>query len=254
LEIREKMPVNRPYRRTCRQFTDGKYHGEYIYHQKYAQSPEHYVRAFLLLLKDLQNLFDYIEPADKNLSCYSYRIHALLLRTCVEVEANCKAILKENGYVKRSEMNINDYKKINTTHRLSSYQVKIPIWNGAENIRSPFLPWASGNILPWYRAYNTTKHDRHEKIEEATFEHLLDATCGLLVILSAQFKTCDFRPGPCYIIVSEFVEDGMRRGIGEYFLVKFPDDWPDEMKYEFDWQTLKDESDPFQTIDYNQIS
>lgn len=247
------MPANRPYRRTCRQFTDGKYHEKYIYHPKYAESPEHYVRAFLLLLKDLQDLFDYVEPADKNLNCYSYRIHALLLRACVEVEANCKAILKENRYVKSGDMNMNEYKKINTTHHLSSYQVKIPIWNGAENIRSPFLPWASGSPLPWYQAYNTTKHDRHKKFEEATFEYLLDATSALLIILSAQFKTYDFRPSLSYVVTSEFCEGGMRQGIGEYFLIKFPDDWPDELKYEFDWQTIKDEDDPFQTIDYHHV-
>jgi hypothetical protein len=67
-------------------------------HPKYAQSPEHYVRAFLMILNDLQEILDFVEPADQNLSCYSYRIHALLLRACIEVEANCKAILKENRY------------------------------------------------------------------------------------------------------------------------------------------------------------
>lgn len=77
------MTINRPYRRTCRQFMDGEY-GEggrwgYIVHPKFAQSPSHYIRGFTLLLKDLQELFDYVEPAEQNLACYSYRIHALLL-------------------------------------------------------------------------------------------------------------------------------------------------------------------------------
>ena len=93
------MPVSRPYRRTCRLFSDGNYSWSgrlaYIRHPKFAKAPEHYIRAFLLLLKDLYDLFDYVEPADNNIDCYSYRIHALLLRACVEVEANCKAILVE---------------------------------------------------------------------------------------------------------------------------------------------------------------
>ncbi len=165
------MAVDRPYRRTCRQFADGKYaeggRSGYIVHPMFANSPSHYVRAFLLLLKDLQELFDYVEPADKNLSCYSYRIHALLLRACVEVEANCKAILAENGYSKSSDMNMVDYKKINTTHRLSSYQVKVPYWNGSKEMRSPFSAWASGAALPWYQAYNITKHNRLAEFEEA---------------------------------------------------------------------------------------
>jgi hypothetical protein len=37
-------------------------------HPKFAVDPHHYVRAFLVLQKDLLELFDYIEPADKNLT------------------------------------------------------------------------------------------------------------------------------------------------------------------------------------------
>lgn len=163
------MPVTCPYRRTCRQFVDGSYseggRWQYMLHPKFAQAPEHYVRAFLLLLKDLQELFDYIEPADKNLHCYSYRIHALLLRACVEVEANCKAILKENGYSKSDNWNMDDYKKIDKTHLLSSYQVQAPNWKGSERVRSPFSNWSTGGPLPWYQAYNATKHDRHSEFE-----------------------------------------------------------------------------------------
>jgi hypothetical protein len=250
------MSVNRPYRRTCRQFVDGSYteggRWAYIIHPKFAKSPGHYVRAFLLLLKDLQELFDYIEPADSNLSCYSYRIHSLLLRACIEVEANCKAILKENGYTKSRDMSMDDYKKINTTHRLSSYQVKVPYWSGTKDTRAPFAVWATGGTLPWYKAYNTTKHDRHVEFEEATFDHLIDACCGVLVILSAQFETNDFSPGNT-LLALEGPNDGMESGIGEYFRVKFPDDWPQDLRYEFDWQQLKDEPDPFQNIDYSKI-
>lgn len=251
------MSINRPYRRTCRQFVDGSYteggRWEYMVHPKYAQSPGHYVRGFLLLLKDLQELFDYVEPADCNLACYSYRIHALLLRACVEVEANCKAILKENGYTKSHDMNMDDYKKINATHRLSSYQVKVPYWSGTKDIRTPFAAWATSGTLPWYKAYNTTKHDRHAEFEEATFDHLIDACCGVLAILSAQFETNDFSPGNT-LLALEGPNDGMESGIGGYFRVKFPDDWPQELRYEFDWQKLKNEPDPFQTIDYSMIA
>ena len=255
------MSINLPFRRTCRQFVDGKYteggRWQYMVHPKFAQSPEHYVRAFLLLLKDLQELFDYIEPADENLPCYSFRIHALLLRASVEVEANCKAIMKENGYLKTNKwgkdiMNIEDYRKINVTHRLSSYQVKDPYWNGTKNVRSPFSAWSSGGTLPWYEAYNTAKHDRHSGFKEATFDHLLDACCGVLVILSAQFETNDFSPGNS-LLALHGPNDGMESGIGGYFRVKFPNDWPLEMRYDFDWQKLKNEPDPFRTIDYSKI-
>jgi len=222
-------------------------------HPKFAQSPEHYVRAFLILLKDLQEVFDYVEPADKNLGCYSYRIHALLLRACVEVEANCKAILAENGYAKSGDWNMNDYRKIERTHLLSAYEVKVPHWSGSRAIRSPFFAWASGGLLPWYHAYNTTKHDRHSQFEQATFDHVLDAYCGLLVLLSAQFETNDFSPGNT-LLALEGAADGMESGIGDYFRVRFPTNFPPGLRYEFDWQQLKNDPDPFQTIDYSTIT
>ena len=253
------MGIDRPYKRTCRQFVGGDYTSggwTYVLHPKYAQSPSHYIRAFLLLQKEIQNLFDYVEPADINLACYSYRIHSLLLRACVEVEANCKAILKENGYSKKGDMNMGDYKKINHTHRLSSYEVKIPYWNGSKNIRTPFSNWSTDNSLPWYEAYNASKHDRLAEFERATFDHLLDACCGVLIVLSAQFETNDFAPGNVLMALSgssDGTNDGMESGIGDYFRVKFPNDWPEELQYDFDWKTIKDEPDPFQTFDYSKL-
>ncbi len=257
------MPVIRPYRRTCRQFVDGSYadsgNSGYITHPKFAQEPGHYIRAFLLLIKDLQEVFDYIEPADENLGCFSYRIHALLLRACVEVEANCKAILKENGYIKKSkkgndlDLKMEDYKKINTTHRLSSYQVKIPYWRGSQDILSPFSAWSTGDLLPWYVAYNKTKHDRQVVFQDANFGHLLNACCGVLVMLSAQFEREDFSPGDSVLSFGG-PDDGMESGIGGYFRVKFPNDWPPGLRYDFDWQKLRAEIDPFQNIDYSKIT
>ena len=85
------MAVNKPLRRTYFQFVDGLYdevgRSQYVTHPDFANSPEHYIRSFLILQKDLRELFDYVEPADRNLRTYSYRIHSLLLRECVEVEA-----------------------------------------------------------------------------------------------------------------------------------------------------------------------
>lgn len=96
------MPLAKPFKRCCRQYANGSYSDSgrwrYILHAKYAESPENYIRAFLLIQKDLIQLFDYIEPSDINQHCYSYRIHELLLRTCVETEANFRAVLSENGY------------------------------------------------------------------------------------------------------------------------------------------------------------
>jgi len=202
--------------------------------------------------KDFYELFEYVEPADKNKDCYSYRIHALLLRVCIEVEANCKAILKENGYSRPGDWNMGDYKKIEKTHLLSEYEIMVPNWIGTKSNRLPFSSWSSGRSLPWYEAYNTTKHDRHSEFEKATFDHLIDACCGLIALLSAQFGTFDFLSGPDVVICNP--TDDRESGIGGYFRVRFPINWLMELRYDFDWQSLKDDPDPFQTIDYSIIA
>jgi hypothetical protein len=200
-------------------------------------------------LKDVQHLFDYVEPSDANLPCYSYRIHELLLRTCVEVEANCKAILSDNGYTRSGDWNLTDYRKIEASHRLSCYLVKFPFWHGPSLTRTPFAAWASGGSLPWYNAYNAIKHDRHNAFSQATFQHLTDAFAGLLAILSSQFYTHDFSPAGDFI-VSEGPDDGMESGIGGYLRVKFPDDWQAGDRYDFEWDAIKSDSDPFQEYNY----
>ena len=72
----------------------------YILDPDYAKSPEHYVRSFLLIQEDILRLFQFIEPSDINLQTYSFRIHELYMRICIEIEANFKAIFDENKYSK----------------------------------------------------------------------------------------------------------------------------------------------------------
>lgn len=248
------MSINKPYKRTIRQFTEearkqgGLWH--YIQHEDFAESPEHYVRAFLIILKDYQNLLDYIEPADINLQTYSFRIHELLLRVCIEMEANCVAILKENGYSKNGDWNMGDYKKINTSHRLSQYEVKLPVWNGLDNIRRPFFNWENGNSLPWWKAYNETKHNRHSEFEKATFESLTNAMCALIAIISAQFEDNDFAPTDMGLSIGGGPQDGMKSTIGSYFRIKYPSNWNEEEKYDFKWSELKNEPNPIAKFNY----
>ena len=255
------MGLALPYKRTARQLKDNSYqndgNGEYVSHPDFADSPGQYIRAFLLIQKDLQHLFDYIEPSDINLKTYSYRIHELLIRTCIEVEANFKAILLENGYIKVDkngkplDLKIIDYKKVNITHRLSSYEVQIPNWIGNQAIRKPFEKWDVFDTLPWYKAYNETKHDRHNNFHIANFENLIDAVCGLIALLSAQFITNDF--SSVCLLALEGPNDGLENAIGDFFRIRFPSDWKDEEKYDFDWHSLTDSDKKIMKIDYNNI-
>lgn len=246
--------ITRPYRRTIRPFMNGGYPlgpETYVTDRRFAQDAEMYVRGFFLLQKDLEDLFEYIEPGDDNLKCYSFRVYELLLRACIEVEANCKAILRGNDYPedKKKQWTMRDYRKINASHRLSSFEVKLPYWHGEQRIRKPFGPWASDKNLSWYRAYNETKHDRQEGFKSATLEHAIDAVSGVLAVLSAQFGAEDFS-GKDTLVVSKPAA-GFEYAIGGYFVVRYPTDWPQEERYDFDWHALKGEDDPFQNFLYS---
>jgi hypothetical protein len=245
------MPLERPYFCTARPRVDGRFYADrdgYVSDPRYAHRPEQSVRAFILLQKDLQEVFDYIEPADSNAECYSYRLQELLARACIEVEANCKAILAANAYKKSGNLNILDFHQVEQSHRLSGYRVRLPTWTGEQAERAPFANWASDHRLSWYRAYNASKHDRHGSFSEANLRHAVDAVCACLVLLSAQFCTEDFVSWNDVLFTGS-TRHGMEGGIGGYFGVAFPD-WPLEERYDFRWQDLKDADEPFARYPY----
>ncbi|KAJ3473113.1 hypothetical protein NLI96_g13125 [Meripilus lineatus] len=83
---------------------------------------------------------------------------------------------------------------------------------------------------------------------QATFDHLVDAVCGVVVLLSAQFMQEDFESED-YLVAVGRNRDGMDAAIGGFFRVSFAD-WPEADRYEFDWQHLQDEVDPFVAYPY----
>jgi hypothetical protein len=197
----------------------------------------------------MHELFEFIEPSDKNLECHSYRIHALLTRAAIEVEANLKAILKENRYPKKAcDLTMQDYQRLDTSHRLSSYEVKLPMWYGTKGVRRPFSNWSTTHSLNWYQVYNRAKHNRHEHFSSATFEHTIDAMCGLAAVISSQFYKCDFAPVVYWH--EPMPNNGFELAIGNYFQIRFPNDWRPEELYDFDWKNIEAEADPFQEISF----
>ena len=185
------------------------------------------------------------------------------MRTCIEIEANFKAILKVNIFTepKTRSLNLTDYRKVDVTHHLSSYEVMLPIWNGVCGHWKPFEPWkvargvsnAQGISLPWYKAYNKSKHDRQDQFKKANFGNLVEAVAGLLVLISAQFQKHTFDAGSVLLSVGDSKRHPMEAAIGSLFRIKYPDDWNDDERYDFDWNTLKSQTDRFQKLDYDAI-
>lgn len=262
------MTIGKPFYRNFRAVkpgdpSSGYSSWAYIRDLEYAKDPSHYVRAYLLIQNDLQSIFEFVEPTDECLKAYSYRIHALLMRTCIEAEANFKAILEENAFTPAPgrPLNIKDYRKVDASHHLSSYEVVLPTWNGSPRVLKPFETWRAFRglpstallQLPWYRAYNESKHDRKEKFKQANLENLLLAVSGLLVLLTSQFGGQDFGAGPDLIGASGHDYHQMSAAIGSFFRIKYPDDWNDSELYEFNWQVLMTQPDRFSKFDYDSV-
>jgi hypothetical protein len=220
----------------------------YVRHPDYAPDALHYLRAYTLLQDDLLKLFEYVEPADANESTYSFRCLELLLRACGEVESNCRVILDANGFVTPNQRLMEHYKKLNTTHHLASYSVRLPVWTGGRSVRQPFAAWQSGGTLPWFKAHHGGKHNRHAEFPSANLANVVDAVAAVVVLLAAQFLTDDF--GPMYWTSETGPGDGFEYAIGHYFQVKFPTDWAPAECYEFEWEAIQTEATPFRRLSF----
>jgi hypothetical protein len=249
-----RLPFFRTFRKLKTHSNSGYSQYSYPLDKSYANNPVHYTRAFLLLQEDIKGLFEYIEPADENLSTYSFRIYELMFKCCSELEANFKAILRENGYGRATEAdwNMKDYSKVNVSHMLSGYKVSYPIWRGKNFTFQPFEPWGRSDKLAWYQAYNNAKHNRNESFEDANFQNLLSAFAGLFILMTAQFSKHDFLPGvPVLAAGGSDYYDG-EFGIGSYLILEYPN-WPDKELYNFDWSKLKEMPERFRKFDYNVV-
>ena len=231
----------------------------YIQDPWYATTPDIYVRAFLNIQHDVQDLFRYVEPASANLNTYSYYIQQLLIRTCVEIEANFKAIFKDNKFTMKAERNwtIKDYSLVNASHHLSGYKVEYPVWDEQDYEFCPFSAWEGNkhDTPRWYLAYNNIKHRKDALKEFATLRNLLEAFSGLFVLLTSQFNRTDFAPG--FVNWSEpkgniFFEN-KSFAIGNYLIVHYPEDWKEEEKYNCDWHLEYQRNDRFREFDYDQL-
>ncbi|WP_299137095.1 hypothetical protein [uncultured Tenacibaculum sp.] len=144
-----------------------------------------------ILIKKLLVIFETIEPNSINLDCYGHEIRNLLLLTCMEIETNLAGILRANDYVsaRGDRMNTQDYVKLQEPLQLSEYTVKFEFYPDLNEYR-PFENWNSGSptqSIPWYDAYNKTKHNREQELSSASLLRAIESVSALLILLHAQF-------------------------------------------------------------------
>lgn len=195
-----------------------------------------------LIIRDLYEVFDYIEPNDANLSVFSHRLYELFLRAATEFETNCKGILKANGYNKNwDNMYITDYCKIASVAKLPKYKVAFKRWATSREFK-PFSIWEknSNGSLVWYQNYNHVKHNRYKNFSKANFDNVMNAISGLLCILHAQIGKNMSRVSFEGIEMPQTSQELVDTGTFTIIAPSFPED----EQYDFIWDNIKEEPKP----------
>lgn len=150
-----------------------------------------------ILSIELTDIARVVRPEQNTKHVYGSKIRNLLLAACTEVESQMKGILKANGTVANSKhFNTTDYVKLHRPLRLEEYSLTLSRYRDYGEIW-PFQGWNathSTTSLPWYDAYNATKHDRELNFNRGTLEHAIAATGALAILLLAQYGPSAARP------------------------------------------------------------
>lgn len=140
------------------------------------------------LMRHLERVCRVVHPVPQTLSTYGQEIRNLLILACAEVEANWRAVLRENG-VTKERLNTKDYVQLQQAMRLGDYAISFPHFPWLEPFR-PFAGWGSTGAptqeLAWYDAYNGVKHDREENFASGTLAHAFSAIAACAVMHAAQ--------------------------------------------------------------------
>jgi hypothetical protein len=157
------------------------------------ESAEHHaLQAVRLLLERLDELFIYIEPTAGSIATFSHKTRELLILACTEVENAWARYLADAGLhpSSRSRFTTNDYVRLHQKLHLSEYRLSIKA-HPSVPASQPFHGWDQANptqSLPWYHAYNQTKHDRQSHFDKATLRHCIDAVSANVILFITRFS------------------------------------------------------------------
>ena len=148
-----------------------------------------------VLVGHLASICRVVTPDNVTDKAYGSEIRNLLLLACTEVEAQLKGVLGANRYPREKGLRMDqDYYRLSVPMKLDEYAVRMTSFRDYAEFR-PFEGWRTkDDRLPWYQAYNATKHDRARSVGVATLAHVISAVASLEVLLAAQYGPGTVRP------------------------------------------------------------
>lgn len=142
-----------------------------------------------ILIEKLHNILLYVEPDENGLKTYSHKIRELLILASTEIENTWTYYFRIAGN-QSDRLNTNDYVKLCDKLRLQEYKVTF-ISHPISIELQPFLNWTElkpTNSIPWYNAYNKTKHNKSEAFSEAKLKYCLDAIAANITMLAVRYS------------------------------------------------------------------
>lgn len=144
-----------------------------------------YFRYYILLENKFTSTLNYVELAEENFSTYSVEYAHQLLAIGSELDSFFKIYC---GFNSDDRKNIIHY----TRHIMNSYpkitSQKIEIINTDIEI-APYADWEqwnpsnnTGNLLDWWEAYNSVKHNRQNNITKASMKNVINSLAALHLI------------------------------------------------------------------------
>ncbi len=148
-------------------------------------------QALLLLVQRLDELLYFVEPASGAMNTHSHKVRELLILACTEVENIWKHYLRiaDVHTPASGQFTTKNYVGLGSPLFLAEFEISLPRYTDIPPIR-PFLGWnltSPTKTLPWYEAYNKTKHDRRAHFSEATLWNCLQAVAANIVLFSVRF-------------------------------------------------------------------
>jgi hypothetical protein len=133
----------------------------------------------------------YIEPSATGLSCFGHKTRELLILACTEVENQWRSLLQRANCARTSGgiYTTADYSRLIDKVYLEEFAISLRNGPVFKMVR-PFSGWdplRPTQSLPWYDAYNATKHDRDQHFDRATLDAALQAIAANLVLFSVRF-------------------------------------------------------------------
>ena len=148
-------------------------------------------QALGLLIEKLYDLFLYIEPTQTGLAAYGHKTRELLILAATEAENAWRRYAAQGGILAQGgRYTTNDYVRLKAPLFLGEYRVHVKPFPTVGYV-VPFGTWntnAPTQSLPWYEAYNKTKHDRGAHFGEASLARCVEAVAACIVMFAVRFS------------------------------------------------------------------